>query len=97
MNLYPKRRRRPVDHDLWCAIDELRKAQMSTQADVDALTAAVNQVSTDVATAQTTLQAEIDKLAAANPALDLSGLTAAVGALDPAVQALDALAPTPGS
>ena len=68
---------------------------MSTQADVDALTVAVTQISTDLATASTTLQAEIDKLVAANPALDLTALTAAIAPIDAAVNALDTLAPTP--
>lgn len=68
---------------------------MSTQAQVDALTAAVAQVSADLATASETLQAEIDNLANANPAIDLSALTAAVEPLDAAVNALDSLAPTP--
>lgn len=68
---------------------------MATQADVDALTVAVGQISTDLATAQTELQAEIDSLSAANPGLDLTALQAAVAPVDEAVQQLGALKPTP--
>ena len=68
---------------------------MSMQADVDALTTAVDKVAVDLATAKTALQAEIDALAAANPAVNLSALQAAVAPLDSAVQALAALKPVP--
>ncbi len=68
---------------------------MATQADVDVLTASVTKVSADIANAKTTLQAEIDKLATANPALDLTSLQAAVALLDPAVLELGNLTPTP--
>jgi uncharacterized protein (DUF3084 family) len=77
------------------AITQIERNLMSTQADVDALTAQVTQVATDLQTAQTTLQTEIDNLAAANPALDLSALQAAVAPLDASVQALGAITPTP--
>jgi DNA-directed RNA polymerase specialized sigma54-like protein len=77
------------------AITQIERKLMSTQADVDALTAQVTQVATDLQTAQTTLQTEIDNLAAANPALDLSALQAAVAPLDASVQALGAITPTP--
>lgn len=66
---------------------------MSEQEQVGALETAVTQVATDLAAARTTLQAELDALAAANPGVDLSRLTTAVEALDPAVQALVALKP----
>lgn len=68
---------------------------MATQADIDALTAEINQVATDVDTAKTQLQAEIDALADANPGLDVSALQAAVAPLDGAVVALGELKPTP--
>jgi hypothetical protein len=68
---------------------------MATQADVDALTTAVDQVTTDLAAAKTNLQGEIDKLSSANPTLDITGLQTAVAPLDTAVQALGALTPTP--
>jgi hypothetical protein len=68
---------------------------MATQADVDAITTQVTQVATDLATAKTDLQAEIDKLAKQNPAIDLTALQGAVAPLDAAVVALETLAPTP--
>lgn len=66
---------------------------MASQADVDAITAELGQVSTDLVTAQTTLQAEIDALAAANPTVDVTALKAAADELDPAVQKLSGLVP----
>jgi uncharacterized protein YlxW (UPF0749 family) len=74
---------------------EMRQMEASQQADVDALTTAVNQVSTDVENARTALQTEIDSLAAAHPSVDLSALQAAVAPLDGAVQSLSSLTPTP--
>lgn len=68
---------------------------MATQADIDALTTQIGTVASDLTKAQTDIQAEIDQLAQQNPALDLSGLTAAVAQLDPAVQAIDQIKPTP--
>jgi hypothetical protein len=64
-----------------------------TQADVDALTAQIEQVAQDLIAAQGKLQAEIDALAAANPGVDLTALQAAVAPLDAAVVALGGLAP----
>jgi hypothetical protein len=72
-----------------------RISLMATQADVDALTTQVDQVAADLATAQTVLQTEIDTLAAANPALDLTALQAAVAPVDAAVVALGGLKPRP--
>ena len=66
---------------------------MASQADVDAITAELGQVSTDLSTAQSTLQNEIDNLAAANPQVDVSQLKAAADQLDPAVQKLAGLVP----
>lgn len=82
---------------------------MATQADIDALATElgtvstdIQQVSTDLSTSTQTIQAEIDKLAAANPTVDVTALKAAADALDPAVKTLDqaavavgSLAPTP--
>ncbi len=82
---------------------------MATQAEIDALTTALTQVSTDLATTQsdlaassTKLQAEINALSAANPTLDLTALQAAAAPIDGVVEALDtaaqqigALVPTP--
>lgn len=65
----------------------------ATQAQIDALTTEANQIATDLATAKSTLQAEIDQLAAANPGVDVTALTAAMAPLDQAVQQLGALTP----
>jgi hypothetical protein len=66
---------------------------MSEQEQVDALEAAVAKVADDLATATTTLQDELNTLAEQNPGVDLTALTAAIGNLDPAVEALAALKP----
>ena len=76
-------------------LEPLERQIMSTQAEADAVTAQVTQVSTDLATAKTALQSEIDALSAANPGVDLTALQAAVAPLDAAVVALETLAPTP--
>lgn len=65
----------------------------ATQADVDALTAQVQQVATDLTSASSTLQTEIDNLANANPGVDVSALRAAIEPLDAQAQALGALTP----
>ena len=69
---------------------------MSQQEAIDTLTAAVGQVSTDLATATSTIQTELNTLkseiAAGNPP-NLEALTTAIDALDPAVNALAALKP----
>ena len=69
---------------------------MAEQEAVDALTAAVGQVSTDLASASATIQAELNTLKAeiaAGTPPNLEALTTAIDALDPAVQALGALKP----
>ena len=71
--------------------ERLTQMAHANQQDIDALTAAVNQVAADLATAQTTLQAEIDALAAQG--VDVTALQAAVAPLDASVQALGALQP----
>jgi hypothetical protein len=83
--------------EIWKALTHIheRLDLMATQADVDALTTAVDQIATDLTAAQSKLQAEINALAAANPGLDLTALQAAVAPVDAAVQALGALAPSP--
>ena len=68
---------------------------MSQQDDISADTAAIVQAVTDLGTAVTNVQAEIDQLKAANPALDLTALDAAVASLQPAVAGVQALAPAP--
>ena len=66
---------------------------MSQQDDISADTAAIVQAVTDLGTAVTAVQAEIDALKNANPALDLSALDAAVGSLQPAVAGVQGLVP----
>ena len=55
-------------------IHHLKEQQMTTQDDLDAITA-------ELGTALTNIQAEIAALQAANPALDLTALRAAADAL----------------
>lgn len=81
------------DKALWIAIKRLEENQMATQEEVNTITTEVQKVAADLQTASTTLQTEIDNLAAANPAVDLSGLRTAVQPLDAAVQALGNLQP----
>jgi hypothetical protein len=66
---------------------------MSEQEQVGALETAVTKVAEDLTTATSVLQAELNDLAANNPGVDLTKVTAAVEALDPSVQALAALKP----
>lgn len=81
--------RREFDHEL-AELNE-RLTRMSTQ--FDDLNAAIDQVSGDLTTATTELQAELNALAAANPGIDLSPAIAKVQALDTAVQAVGTLKP----
>lgn len=67
---------------------------MTTQADIDQITAEVQTVQNDLNGARTQLQAEIDSLAQNNPQLDLTSLQQAVQPLDDAVKTLGALQPT---
>jgi hypothetical protein len=66
---------------------------MPTQADIDALTAGVEQAASELANAKSVLQAQIDALGAQNPILDLGALQYAVSAHNSAVQDLAALKP----
>jgi hypothetical protein len=68
---------------------------MDQQDQLDADVAAVQAVVTDLAAATANIQAEIDALKAANPGLDLSGLDAAVAALQGAQAGVDALETPP--
>ena len=79
----------------WRAIHSIERqlTHMATQAEVDTITTEVEKVATDLSTAQTALQTEIDALAAANPTLNLSALQTAVAPLDAAVTALGNLQP----
>jgi hypothetical protein len=83
--------------EVWEAIIDLRKNQVSLQEEINGITTELDQVATDIASVQATLQTEIDNLAAANPGVDLSGLRTAVAPLDAAVQALGKLEPTPAA
>lgn len=76
-------------------IKRLEVMAMASQADVDALTAALAQEDSDLNTAVTGIQAEIAALQAANPALDLTALSAQVDATAVAVAAAAALVPAP--
>jgi hypothetical protein len=67
----------------------------NTQADVDALTTAVGQLSDQLTTDVANIDAEIAALQAANPGLDLSNLQAAVTNLTGTVSNVTAIAPTP--
>jgi hypothetical protein len=86
--------------DLWSyvlgqtgQITRLGEGLMAQQEDIDALTAALAQEDSDLNTAVTGIQAEIAALQNANPALDLTALTAQVDATAAAVAAAAALVP----
>jgi hypothetical protein len=83
--------------EVWEAIIDLRKNQVSLQEEVNSIATELDKVGTDLAGAQETLQAEINNLANQNPGVDLSGLRAAAQPLDAAVQALAKLEPTPAA
>jgi hypothetical protein len=68
---------------------------MSQQDDINADVQAVQQAVDDLGTAATSIEDEITALKAANPALDLTGLDAAVGSLKTAVSGVAAIAPPP--
>lgn len=74
-------------------IDDLNKkvGTMASQSDVDALTARLVALDTRTTTAVAAITAEIAKLQSANPDLDLSGLTAAVGTLEGDVTSVEGL------
>jgi predicted nucleic acid-binding Zn-ribbon protein len=74
-------------------VREIKEIVMATQADVDAILTAVQQVEADIQTASDSIQTELNALANQNPSVDLSALQAEVSKLDPAVQALGALTP----
>ncbi len=75
------------------SIKEMRKTMAVTQADLDALAGALNDVSTRLTSADEGLQAEIDALQAANPSLDLSGVQAALANVSAQVDATAAMVP----
>ncbi len=75
--------------------ERMEQFMEASQDQINALTAELGTVSTDLANATAVLQSELDGLVAANPGVDITALQAAADALDPAVQKLAALAPTP--
>lgn len=79
------------------ALIDLEEDDMNEAEQLAALEAGPTQVATDLATAQSTIQAELNALALANPGIDLSKVTASVTALDTAVQAVGALKPAPAA
>ena len=68
---------------------------MTQSDDLAADVQAIDQAVTDLGTAATAIEAEIASLKAANPALDLTALDAAVGSLKTAVSGVAAIAPPP--
>jgi hypothetical protein len=69
--------------------------KMASQQDVDALQAQVDQDKVDLTTGIATVQAEVDALVVANPAIDVTNLQASVAALSPVVADVGAIKPTP--
>lgn len=67
---------------------------MASQAEVQALSDAVDQVSSDLTNSVAAVQAEIDQVVADNPSIDLSGVTQKVSDLDTAVRAVADIKPT---
>lgn len=99
---YPVSRREFKRHikDIWDyvleqteIVTQIGDRQMSQQDDINALTAALAQEDSDLNAAVTGIQAEIAALQNANPALDLTALTAQVDATAAAVAAAAALVP----
>lgn len=71
--------------------ESLRRLILSTQADVDALTAQVNTLETNLTAGVAAIQAEIASLQSAG--VDVTALQAAVTALATTVDAADAIPP----
>lgn len=80
---------------IWLAIHRLERLQVTDQAEIDTVTAAVAQVGADLDATKIALQTELDALHTANPALDLTALNAQVGVVDQAAKDLAGLVPTP--
>lgn len=73
-------------HHCSCVGDKLdaiyeRLTLMATQTDVDTLTAKLDDLSTQLDTAVTGIQGDLDALKAANPGVDVSALSASVDRL----------------
>jgi len=65
----------------------------ATQAQVDADTAAIAKIGTDLSASVATIQTELDSLHTGNPGIDLSKLEAALAPLDAQAKAVATLAP----
>lgn len=76
-------------------IEELLAMSGTQQADIDALTTAVNAAVTNLTAFATAIQAEIANLQAANPGVDTSALDTAVANLTNEVAAMSAIATPP--
>lgn len=83
---------------LWRVVEGLNERidalEASEQGQIDAITAELTTVQTDLGTAQTTLQTEIDSIVQGNPP-NLDALKAVADQLDPLVQTIAGLKPTP--
>jgi predicted nucleic acid-binding Zn-ribbon protein len=85
-----------TNRQLLAQLDTINKkldVLMSQQDDITADVQAIQQAVDDLGTAATAIEDEITALKAANPALDLTGLDAAVGSLKTAVSGVAAIAP----
>ncbi len=71
----------------------MEKLMAATQADVDAIATKLGDLKTSLTNADAGIQAEIDALKAANPAVDVTALQAAVNDLSGQVDATTALVP----
>jgi predicted negative regulator of RcsB-dependent stress response len=67
------------------ALDTIKEMLVTQQSDIDAVTAEITDLKNTVVTANTNIQAELDALKVANPAIDITGLQAAVSGLRDAV------------
>lgn len=76
-------------------INEKLDVLMSQQDDINADVTAIEAGVAGLGTAAAAIQAEIDALKAANPALDLSGLDKAAADLNGAVSGITAIAAPP--
>jgi hypothetical protein len=81
-----------TDHIVGALIN-LEEDDVNEAEQLAALEAGLGKVEADLATAQGTLQTELNELSAAHPGIDLSKVSASVTALDTAVQAVGALKP----
>lgn len=74
--------------------ERITTLEASEQGQIDAITASLSTVKDDLGTAQVKLQSEIDSIVAGNPP-NLDALTAVAASLDPLVQTIGGLTPTP--